>query len=538
MQKIARTLLLISLTTASASLAAAPTGYSINSDSPTGNGDSLYRIDLATGAETRVATVKSLGQTRIDVEGLAFAPDGTLYGMDDDAMTLFALNPDNALVQPGAEFPLTGLPVPLVGGHDFGMTFACDGNLYATALAQLPDSRSLFRVGLTGVATRIGAMGSLNPVTISALAAWGNPVELYGLGNGADGNGDPDTPNLYQIDVNTGIAALVGPLGAAAGPYLQGGLAFDDAGQLWAATEGALFGWPSQVMKIDKNTGTASAVKNLVETGFESLAITVPRGCQGNGNSDVARFTVQKQYVDGNVQTPVTLNIRCQTGLPLEQSFTVLPNPGPFGPLEVEFTVDSFEDGELDCEVWETEPANYAATYECFSEGTCAATGTACSFSDVSGGQENLCVIRNYPDPVDVVVAAEWLYDSADLATDDSVTVDLFCRNLHDGDGTLLDGTMRWSWLFHNGSPAQTAVVYPHYDGTTECRTETRSSNSAVESASTCAQWTPVLLGAGTVTCTITNTVFFEGIPALSPLGLAVLSLLTLLTGLVAARRF
>ena len=538
MRITARTLQLISLTTLSASLAAAPIGYSINSDSPTGNGDSLYRIDLGTGAETRVATVQSLGQTRIDVEGLAFAPDGTLYGMDDDAMKLFALNPDTAQVQPGSEFQLTGLPVPFSGGHDFGMTFACDGNLYATALAKLPDSRSLFRVSLTGQATRIGAEGSLNPVTISALAAWGNPVQLYGLGNGADGNGDIDTPNLYRIDTSTGAAALIGPLGAAAGPYLQGGMSFDDAGQLWAVTEGALFGWPSQVMKINTNTGAASAVKNLLETGFESLAITVPRGCQGNGNSDVAHFTVQKQYVDGNDQTPVTLNIRCQTGLPLEQSFTVLPAPGPFGALEVEFTVDSFEDGALDCEIWETEPANYTPTYECFSEGACAASATACGFSDVSGGQENLCLIRNYPDPVAVVVTAEWFYGQAEGPTDELVHVDLHCRNFQDGDGTVVDGVMHWTWPFSSGAPAQTAVVYPRFDGATECRTETRGSSSAVESASTCADWTPVLPGAGSVACTITNTVFFEGIPALSPLGLAVLSLLVLVTGFVATRRF
>lgn len=538
MRKIARTLLLISLTTLSASLAAAPLGYSVNSDSPTANGDSLYRIDLATGAETRIATVKSLGQTLIDVEGLAFAPDGTLYGMDDDAMKLFALNPDNAQVQSGSEYPLTGLPVPFIGGHDFGMTFACDGNLYATALAKLPDLRSLFRVSLTGQATRIGAEGSLDPVTISALAAWGNPVQLYGLGNGADGNGDTDTPNLYRIDVSTGIATLVGPLGAAAGRYLQGGMSFDDAGQLWAVTEGALFGWPSQVMKIDKNTGTASAVKNLLETGFESLAITVPRGCQTNGNSEVAQFTVQKQYVDGNDQTPVTLNIRCQTGLPLEQSFTVVPTPGPFGALEVQFTVDSFEDGALDCEIWETEPANYTPTYECFSEGACATSATTCGFSDVSGGQENLCVIRNYPDPVSVIVTAEWLYGQAEAPTNDVVTVDLYCRNFQDGNGVLIDGEMRWTWPFTNGSPAQTAAVNPRFDGTTECRTEAHSSSSAVESASTCADWTAVLPGAGAVACTVTNTVFFEGIPTLSPLGLAVLSLLVLLTGFVATRRF
>jgi hypothetical protein len=36
----------------------------------------------------------------------------------------------------------------------------------------------------------------------------------------------------------------------------------------------------------------------------------------------------------------------------------------------------------------------------------------------------------------------------------------------------------------------------------------------------------------------VTNTIFFEGIPALNPLGLVIASLLLLLTGLFAARRF
>ena len=62
--------LLLLLLALPATLAAAPIGYSINSDSGTGNADSLYRIDLSDGSETRINTVKSLGSTRIDVEGL------------------------------------------------------------------------------------------------------------------------------------------------------------------------------------------------------------------------------------------------------------------------------------------------------------------------------------------------------------------------------------------------------------------------------------------------------------------------------------
>lgn len=529
MQKLARTLLIALLTTLSASLAAEPIGYSINSDSPTGNADSLYRINLATGAETRIARVTSSGLTRLDVEGLAFAPDGTLYGADDDTLMLFALNPDNAMVQPGSEFPIKGLPIG--GSNDFGMTFACDGTLYLSSVAR----GTLYRVDLKGNTTVVGAEGNLNPVKIIGLAAFGD--ELYGLGKGADGPGSTVTPNLYLIDTAIGTASLVGALGAAAGPYLEGGLAFDDSGQLWAITEGALYGWPSQVMKVDRNTGVASEVRTLAETGFESLAITVPRGCSGNGNSDVASFTVQKQYVDDNDQTPVTLNIRCQTGLPLEQSFEVMPHPGPFGALEVKFTVDSFQDGALNCEVFETAPASYTPSYECFSEGNCAATASACSFTGVTGGQENLCVIRNYPDPVNITVVSEWFFNN-DEVSGGAVTVDLFCRGLYDGDGYLVGDTMTWSWLLDSQSGPVSATVYPRFDGATECRTETSSTLSAVESTSSCSEWTPVALGAGALTCTVINTVFFEGIPALGPFALLLASLLLLTTGLFAARRF
>ena len=108
MPTLAQKLLMLLLLTLPVTLAAAPTGYSINSDSGSGNADGLYRIDLASGAETRIGTVKALGQTLLDVEGLAFAPDGTLFGIDDESLTLFPLNPDNGLVSNGEQRLITG----------------------------------------------------------------------------------------------------------------------------------------------------------------------------------------------------------------------------------------------------------------------------------------------------------------------------------------------------------------------------------------------------------------------------------------------
>jgi len=277
MLTLGRTLLTLLLISVAASLSASPVGYSINSDSQTSNADSLYRIDLGTSppTETRIATVKSQGQTHIDVEGLAFAPDGTLYAVDDDTLTLFPISPVNAAVDTAREVLIKNLPIG--GANDFGMTFACDGSLYVTSVAK----QSLYRLDLNGNVSVIGgAEGRLNTAKIIALAAWGD--RLYGLGNGATENGDPDTPNLYEIDlvgVNAGKAVLVGALDGA-GPYLQGGMSFDDAGNLWAITEGAQFDWPSQLLSIDTATGMATNVNTLVENGFESLAIAIPGGCQ------------------------------------------------------------------------------------------------------------------------------------------------------------------------------------------------------------------------------------------------------------------
>ena len=123
------------------------------------------------------------------------------------------------------------------------------------------------------------------------------------------------------------------------------------------------------------------------------------------------------------------------------------------------------------------------------------------------------------------------------LLEDNAVTVDLVCRNIVDGDGEWSLGEMNWSWIFYPDTPAQTANIQP---GTrnSECRTIVSSIYSHIESESSCENWTPVLRGDSTLSCLIINTEFFEGIPTLSRSGLVLASILLLLTGLFATRRF
>jgi hypothetical protein len=271
MSKLGNSLLVLLLTLASASL---PAAYSINSDSGNVNEDSLYQIGLDSGVANRVA---SLSPVKLDVEGLAFAPSGVLYAIDDETLTLFPLNPSTALVDTASEVLLSGLPQRK--GNDFGMTFACDGTLYITSVSE----KALYQVDLSsGVATRIGQLGA----NISGIAAHGDPTRLYGLGNGlrstTGDNVEEDAPNLYLINTRTGATSLVGPLGMGTqiDRYTEGGLDFDANGQLWAITDRRIpDNQPSQLFRIDLATGAASGKRVLSEIGFESLAIAPPAGC-------------------------------------------------------------------------------------------------------------------------------------------------------------------------------------------------------------------------------------------------------------------
>jgi hypothetical protein len=249
-------------------LAADPIAFSVNSDSGTPDEDSLYRIDLELGTYSLVGKIPL---PTSDIEGLALDAANTLYAFNDESRTLFRLNQQSAV--PDNEHILSGLPIG--GGNDVGMTFACDGTLYMTSVA----TNLLYRVSLSGDLEAIGPMGT--GINISGIAAYGNPTQLYGLGNG-----NTDSPKLYEIDIASGAATPVGTLGAMAEPYNEGGLDFDASGQLWAITDRRIpDDLGSQVLKIDidRNSNMVVNAKTLTEIGFESLAVAPPAGCLPDG---------------------------------------------------------------------------------------------------------------------------------------------------------------------------------------------------------------------------------------------------------------
>ena len=269
----------------------APVAFSVNSDS--GNPDtedSLYLIDLASGTGDRRGSLASgiVGDIRRDTEGLAFSADGTLWGVDDNSRTLFPVNTSSGSISLAKEIQLPGFPAG--GGNDFGMTFSCDNTLYVTSVT----TKTLYKIEVDetnqAAINAVGAEGALG-VNISAIAAIGKPTKLYGLGNGQFQTGETDSPNLYSINPDTGVATLIGPLGNTIGEYNQGGLAFDSAGNLWAITDRRIINnsiedLPSQILSINTQTGEATVVSDTSnvgesgDVGFESLAISPPSLCQ------------------------------------------------------------------------------------------------------------------------------------------------------------------------------------------------------------------------------------------------------------------
>ncbi len=243
-----------------------------------------------------------------------------------------------------------------------------------------------------------------------------------------------------------------------------------------------------------------------------------------------ATFTVNKTFTDGNTETAVTYNISCNTGVPLIQEQTA-----PAGTFAVEFVVESFDQGELDCHVWESAVAGYSPEYTVdeteFSVESADSAG--CNFDAVDSsnyveGDMNVCQISNSPDPVTISVTKDWVIDGAGGdVLDPDYTLTLSCDDQKDQIEFNSTGTADAVYTFG---------VIPDWDGGTNCSVDEQTFDDSIEIDNGCFSL-HVDINQGD-SCTITNTVFFEGIPTLSQYGMAILALLMLGVGFVGLRRF
>ena len=183
---------------------------------------------------------------------------------------------------------------------------------------------------------------------------------------------------------------------------------------------------------------------------------------------------VTKEFTDGSTDE-VEVTLTCNTGLPLEQSFTIAG-----GDEEgVTFVVRDIPETGADCEVTETgTPAGYTAVLN---------GGDGCAWEDVTGGRFT-CVITNEADPATYTVVKDWSVHSEGgnvVIAEADVTIE--CDSMIDGYDWEDDGYWYLSDTLGDGETLVATVDTT--EGPATCSATEEIKQSGVEqSASGCGE--------------------------------------------------
>ncbi len=311
-------------------------------------------------------------------------------------------------------------------------------------------------------------------------------------------------------------------------PGLSSATDFEDRNPYMLAENGTSFGCVLRLGAIDTGSVLLSEQEANACNAEASTIIPQISWCDPTGTEATATFLVTKTYTDSNPDA-VEVTLSCNNGLPLEQSLMISEgNP-------VNFVVTNFTEGEVDCEVTETGTADgYTPSYDNGS----VASDVSCAYTDVASGEYS-CAITNNADPATFTVTKYWnidgvVGDAVDLSA--SVTIQCDGRVIQAIDGEPLHSYADSVSTTLEGDGASVTVTLSTAQGPATCQASEQISQSGVESEDDCSQ--RAIPAGGSSSCTITNTVFFEGIPTLSQYGLVLLALLTLGIGFVGLRRF
>ena len=223
--------------------------------------DQIYRVDLATRQATLVGDNGRYGSQPIVFKGLAYAPNGALYGASDNIKGLFRLDAPGTVTSYVGPFGLGGQGDQAnFDALDLGFAIGCDGQQWLTSTF----TRKLWKVDAnSGATTNVGSLDA----KITGIAAKGR--ELYGFGSRGD-------DGFYKIDTATGHATLIRSYPSLNGRASSIWPAFDASGQLWVVITympPPLPGVPgvrwSELGKVDVATGELSVLGTI--TGPEAL---------------------------------------------------------------------------------------------------------------------------------------------------------------------------------------------------------------------------------------------------------------------------
>jgi hypothetical protein len=214
---------------------------------------------LNTGARTLVGSLPGFGSTEIE--------------FDNNTRRAFTQFPDGAFA--GQEFNISdGAPLgpPVADGRSFTGLEWISTSLYGTSITG-PHGPSDLRIldPVTGSSMAIGPTGVTNP--ISGLAYDDASAVMYGITGGASGATGGASSNLVTVNLTTGAATVIGPVG-----FNAGSLEFGPDGNLYGGSTGNT----GNLYRINKATGASTLVGATGLTGVTGLTLVIAPVVQPN----------------------------------------------------------------------------------------------------------------------------------------------------------------------------------------------------------------------------------------------------------------
>lgn len=390
--------------------------------------------------------------------------------------------------------------------------------------AEIPPGATVTSASLTLILSEASpGSGVLDHSLHRLLQDWGEGTSFATSGNGAAATaGDATWSDRFFPDVAwsapggdfVAAPSATVPVGETPGAITWGSTPDMVADvQFWLDHPDDDFGWIlrgsedvlGSARKFVNREDPDPAMRPLLTIGFTPATYT-------------ARFRVTKTFSDDR-DDEVEVTLTCNSGLPLQQSAEIAG-----GGDGVNFVVTEIQGQDTTCEVTESAgPDGYTPVFN---------DGAGCRWEGVTEDRYT-CEIDNAAEPATFRVRKEWTVDGAlSEDIDMQAAVSVYCNN--EIAGGSFNGTEYQYDGILTGDGATLDVSVDTTARSARCRAVEKVVQSAVASADDCG--TRTIPAGGASSCTITNTVFFEGIPTLDKAGLGLLALLMLVVGFVRFR--
>ena len=227
-------------------------------------------INLMNGDFTEIS---DLGSTLYN--DIAYAPDGTLYGLANNGASLVTFDPTSGAVTPVASMDVPGLESIAFDPSDGALFGAAQSGLYTIDPT-------------TGASTFIGSFGDPYDLNLAQNIRFDSDGNLYLSNTG-------DNTDIYQVNTDTGAATFEGEVEGYSDLVLENGSQY-----MYGVSIPSINGADAQPVLVSFNLGSFVNGGTNADGSINQISVTMV----GSG----ADFPVNFNF-SGNVPNPLPVNI-------------------------------------------------------------------------------------------------------------------------------------------------------------------------------------------------------------------------------------